>query len=427
MIKKVTVVYLATLFALGLILPSLSYCTTVANKATPNAQPSLDITIDPRIELISIIFRLAGNPEYNNCPISTYSKEVDTYFSPFKEHLAVRLAAQLRNTRHISFDAPMSLAVHLTDAYSLKLRSSSSPAWLAANTRWQSQDIEPFLTQIRAFEKASHFREFINSHQSLYEKPAREGTGTILDSLHPEWFAKFFGYTPDLHYHVIISLLNGPNNYGPKFKEHNREDIYCIIGTGLTRDGRVFLPGIDIVIHEFTHSYTNPIVDRHLRELEPAGKHLFASQSKQMAAQHYGKWQSIMYESLVRASVLRHAQRYSSWSVVLLLRAELRLTGFYWVLPLTDLLGEYETQRGKYPDLDAFMPRIADFFNDYARTHPVPGKLDRLLAWLYLVIAIIFQPFISFFLLLFLLIFVALLIRRRRKRAVKAANYIITE
>ncbi len=41
--------------------------------------------------------------------------------------------------------------------------------------------------------------------------------------------------------------------------------------------------------------------------------------------------------------------------------------GFVWVEELADLLGEYEENRGKYPTLDAFSPRIVEFFNEYAQ------------------------------------------------------------
>ena len=39
---------------------------------------------------------------------------------------------------------------------------------------------------------------------------------------------------------------------------------------------------------------------------------------------------------------------------------------FPWVEKLSPLLGEYETQRDKYPDLASFFPRLITFFTEYA-------------------------------------------------------------
>ena len=45
-------------------------------------EPSLAPRVDPRVELLSIVFRLAGNSEYNMSPLKTYTADIDAYFSP---------------------------------------------------------------------------------------------------------------------------------------------------------------------------------------------------------------------------------------------------------------------------------------------------------------------------------------------------------
>ncbi len=41
------------------------------------------------MELLSIVFRLAGNDEYNMNLLPAYTEDVDRYFAPYKEHPAV--------------------------------------------------------------------------------------------------------------------------------------------------------------------------------------------------------------------------------------------------------------------------------------------------------------------------------------------------
>lgn len=39
--------------------------------------------------------------------------------------------------------------------------------------------------------------------------------------------------------------------------------------------------------------------------------------------------------------------------------------GFLWTDKLSDLLGGYEQQRDKYPDLESFFPKVVEFFQHY--------------------------------------------------------------
>ncbi len=73
----------------------------------------ITVEADPRVELIGIVFRLAGNPEFNEGVLRSYVKDIERHFGDFDDHPAVRLATKLRSTRKMSCDGPMSLAVHI--------------------------------------------------------------------------------------------------------------------------------------------------------------------------------------------------------------------------------------------------------------------------------------------------------------------------
>ena len=45
--------------------------------ADPPAAPSIEVTVDPRVELVSIIFRLAGHQEYNQGRVDSYTDDVE--------------------------------------------------------------------------------------------------------------------------------------------------------------------------------------------------------------------------------------------------------------------------------------------------------------------------------------------------------------
>ena len=89
--------------------------------AADTPERKLLATVDARVELMSIIFRLAGHPEYNMANSkSPYADEVEQQFGSLRNHPAVKYAQELRSRSGISYDAVMSLAVHVNDALELK-------------------------------------------------------------------------------------------------------------------------------------------------------------------------------------------------------------------------------------------------------------------------------------------------------------------
>ena len=65
-------------------------------KNRPNVA-AIKIEVDPRVELIGIVFRLAGNYEFNQGRIRSYVKDIERQFGDFDGHPVVKLAARLRS------------------------------------------------------------------------------------------------------------------------------------------------------------------------------------------------------------------------------------------------------------------------------------------------------------------------------------------
>jgi len=341
-----------------------------ATKAVERKEPNVKVTVDPRVELISIIFRLAGNREYNQCRMAGYIKQIKDHFGPYRNHPAVQLAADLRKRRGVSYDAPMCLAVHLKDVNRLELRVplDPRPAWL--DPRWHNDELLDFLEKARDFKKQSAFDEFFRENRLLYEECTARLQKVLDTDGHLDWFDRFFGAAPNASFHVCISIVNGPSCYGPRVKIADGQEFYCILGVwkcGILGMGK---PQFDrdmlsTVVHEFCHSYANPVVDAHLDELRPAAERIFPAVQKRMKRMAYGMWQTMMYESLVRACVVRYlADTWNNEKAEQQIKSDVG-RGFLWMRELSQLMGEYESQREKYPTLDAFFPRIKDFFDSY--------------------------------------------------------------
>lgn len=91
-----------------LIMFTLLICAAQQVKAQTDSMLIL-LTVDKRVELLSIIFRLTGNPEYNRNDFKLYTDRIESHFSPYKNHELISFARSLVKTDGVSYDAVMSM------------------------------------------------------------------------------------------------------------------------------------------------------------------------------------------------------------------------------------------------------------------------------------------------------------------------------
>jgi hypothetical protein len=70
--------------------------------------------IDERVELLSIVARMAGFQEYNDSSLMPYVKAIHQHFDRYQQHPVILLARQIRDSMGLGFDGVMSMAVHLS-------------------------------------------------------------------------------------------------------------------------------------------------------------------------------------------------------------------------------------------------------------------------------------------------------------------------
>ncbi len=339
------------------------------------SEPTIPVKTDPRVELMSLIFRLAGNPEYRQGRIVSYVQEVDKHFAAFKDHEAVKFAAKLRVSRGISYDAVMGMAIHVTDAISLEERVPFDPQPETLDNRWTPELAREFCQATRRFVADSKFPEFIQAHSDLFDLATSRMQAVMEKHGVVDWLKEFYGARPGAKFTVILGMLNGPASYGPRIRLSDKSEIlYCILGVwGTDKQGNPQFDSqvIPTVVHEFCHSYCNPLVDKHASDLEASGKEIFKRVKKTMTQMAYGNWQAMIRESLVRASVVRFLQaRLGEAAAKQRIQSETKWQ-FFWIGRLSNLLEEYEQNRSIYSSLDDFFPKIVEFFSMYV------GRIDQ--------------------------------------------------
>jgi hypothetical protein len=314
--------------------------------------------------------------------VRSYTADVDARFAAFKDHPVVVRARLLRKTRGISYNAPMSLAVHVTNPPELGERVSFDPLPVGIDPRWTPSEARAFLADLRSFVREANVMEFLGGHAPLYQAATDRLASLTREGHIVEWLEGFFGQRGDREFVLVAGLLNGGGNYGALARRVGAakgassaarigaDEFFAILGTeAIDEDDLPSYPRrvAATIVHEFCHSFVNPLVDDHLDDLKAVTDRLYPLVQEQMRSQAYGVPKAMMYESLVRASTVRYLSKHLADEAARREAALDRSNGFAWVPRLADALAEYERDRAKYPTLEAFVPRLVAFFDDYSR------------------------------------------------------------
>ena len=192
----------------------------------------------------------------------------------------------------------------------------------------------------------------------------------VEDSVDVPWFNAFFGTQPPAAFNLIVAVGNGGSNYGPRLvHDDGREEFLALIGIwqcdsdGMPTFDAGFTP---TVIHEFSHSFVNPLVYSHRDALEESCTAIFAATADAMRSQAYGNWETLAYESLVRAVVVKHILDHVGADAAAKDLAEQEKSSFIVVEALVAALNDYAEHRDEYTTLDDFFPRIVECFDSVA-------------------------------------------------------------
>lgn len=323
-------------------------------------------SVDERTELLGVVFRLAGANEFSNRGLASYSQDIDEYFADYKNHEAVQMARLLRSTCGIAYDAVVSLAVNV-EIKNGEIVLAEGIAASSLDSRWIFSDARRFVQKLNSFYRLSDFNTFFNSHKRLYMAAAANSM-YLLQNFDNNWFSEYFGTATNDSFDMILGLTHTGSFGVQRVKRDGERSIFAVIGSfhadslGIP----IYRPNmLGVIVHEFCHSFCNQLVDRHFNTIKKNAQKFYRIERQVLNQNFYGSAQVMLYESLVRACVIRYYmfKNAPQERVNQMLCLE-RNGGFLCVEELVWLLDVYEQNRSQYATLNDFFPVIVEKFNN---------------------------------------------------------------
>ncbi|HET9426093.1 MAG TPA: DUF4932 domain-containing protein [Gemmatimonadaceae bacterium] len=344
---------------------SLILLVAAVSAGGPVSAQEVRVKVDSSAEILAIMFRVAGAPEYSMGRIQPYMRQVDSAFKPFADHPAIREIRRLRLANGVSFDAVMSMAAHLTDPLTFTERAPFDDPGSTLDGRWKGADSRVFLRLARDFARDARVSDFLARQRPVYDSAAVRLQRMIDRRANMKWFSGFFGANAGGVFVASPLLANAGGNFGPRFADGGTFEMHAYLGIG-TADSAGFptIPDglLSTIVHEFNHSFVNRVVETRSAELRAPGERVYRTVAATMRSQAYGSAQTMLNESIVRASVIRYLLANEGQAAAERETRAQRALGFMWMPQLVTLLGEYEADRATYPSLEAFMPKVVEFY-----------------------------------------------------------------
>jgi len=322
-------------------------------------------TVDKRIELLSVVFRLAEKQEYSNKYCKLYVDRIDQYFEKYKNHELIQFTKSIISENGVAFDGPMWMATHLDDH--LKLLADVKDVW-QQDPRWTQENVEKFVPLLQDFYQDTKFDKFFDDNADLYAEAVKR-FAPVLEQIDLNWCSSFFGKETTEKFLIKIGFGIGGNCHGTNVDYTNgSREVYAIMGVG-SFDHAGFPEfsikfDLPIVIHEFCHPFVDHLTARNRELFRESGEKI----SSGAITEAYPSWEVVLDETLVNACMIKYLKDhdFGQSEIEMWISVIKEAFGFFWIKELVDELESYDKQRDQYPTLESYMPKLSEAYKIWA-------------------------------------------------------------
>ncbi|MBI5594815.1 MAG: DUF4932 domain-containing protein [Elusimicrobia bacterium] len=337
----------------------------------------LTIKPEPNVETMYALVQLsdgadAMKPRRETPPMHAKARQA---FAAFKADPAVQELdgkGSLAIGRRFSEDTVCTLPLHFADLPDGKRIAEYSDEFLTRVVGpmpkgEKIQFLDDYWEKVRAFYRASHFDRFLAENERTYAGFVEDIRQSLPQSDMVSLYEEYVGEKGFDEYRVVPAPLTLPAGgaFGPRMTiaQPAKKVAFSILGTlynsqSQRYDYRNKEFAQDTVIHEFGHSFCNPIAEAQMEEGNKYER-LMKGVQQEMAAQDYPVWEAVLYEYLVRSVSARLTLALDGEKAAReALRKEREEHFFVFIDDFYAALETYEKSRDRYPTLKEFYPRL---------------------------------------------------------------------
>ncbi|MCD4829453.1 MAG: DUF4932 domain-containing protein [Candidatus Cloacimonetes bacterium] len=341
------------------------------------SKDKLTISVDPRIELLSIIQYFASHEGFDPiCAKETeYVERISAFFSGFRNHPAIKFYEKM-SASDFSYDAPPNLMMHLSITPKVELIYPLSN-YIMERTGGENIVYE-LIDHLNDFIEETCFMAFYENNQAYYNSVVALITDDLGNNNHIAILEEYYGMEQNSYSVVIAPLFSG--NYGSEVNSiDGSKNIFSFQDLSQLREskrinGTLKYQMLGILWHEFSHSFINPLTKKHLIEVMKY-QSLFKDIEKQMKEQAYSTWETCVNELIIRAVTCRFIilefndllnNDTSKYQGDYFDNEERQ--GFIYIRALYHKLTRYESNRDKYRTIDEFYIELLSGFKEYLQS-----------------------------------------------------------
>jgi hypothetical protein len=323
---------------------------------------SIRVTVDPRVEVMSVIQTVGGYRELYPVLLaresSTYRQHVEQVFSKYASRRAVAMVTDL-SRGGFNFSRPPFVMLHLDE--SLRMRRDIVPDALAVKLSGGEDNIAELAREIAGFCKQSGFAAFYEEHREFYMSLVDQAARSLAARDYIRDVETFYGARQKAYTLVLVPLY-GHVGYGPHLTlKDGSHEVFNILGPLDVKDGvQNFAYGTsyfeDMQRHEFSHSFVNPLATENHAEVEKLSP-LFQRMPEAARNNVCGDWEECLNEQVVRAVTTYLAYSDSQSAGDRALAAEKR-HGAVLIDELLAGVREYASSRDRYPAFESYYPML---------------------------------------------------------------------
>lgn len=334
---------------------------------TATSEKKLKVIVDERIELLTVMQLLFEYPLVGRTGIK-YKDDVQAYFAAHKNDTSVNYCLNITE-RYLSFVRPVNYCYHFSFPAFKQVAGLSVYERDNYGFGHHSKDsLYLFIKALKQFYDQTDFHSFYKNHQRFYDSLINN-VKTVTEKLDlASILEKHYGST-QYSYTLVLSPLFIEAGMSTFIASKKGNELYSIIGPSLTSTGA---PDFDtkwlmqyLVIHEFSHPFCNPLIDKYYNKLEKDSC-LFGPVKRLMAKEGNRTWRNVLCELLTRANEINLVRQVFGPEDAEKVYADYIKKGYVYLSGLLPIINHYTANRRKYKSLGELMPTIIQFFDNQA-------------------------------------------------------------